>query len=303
MMQVIKKIAFLIFFLFPLYVFASKSNIVAVVNDSPITKYEFEARKKLAIVIFKVDTSAPGVEHQLNRDILNSLIEGEVLKQHAEKVGGKITDEEIDQTIEILEKQNKMPKGGLIQYLKANDVSIKSFRDQLVNERIKYNIINSLSNSVNISQKEIETAFLLNANKDFEIEVWVFSSKNNDADAHKKMTKLQSSIKSCDKINNKNFADFADAEKFDRHLKQLDDKIQSIIQDTKIGNASTVFQDQGKFKFVFVCKKHALNVSENEAGQVKYFLTNQKTTKKAEKFLSDLKRKAYVKVLDPSFGL
>ena len=39
-----------------------KSNIVAIVNDVPITKYDFNARKKLITVMFSVDTSVPGVE-------------------------------------------------------------------------------------------------------------------------------------------------------------------------------------------------------------------------------------------------
>jgi hypothetical protein len=58
--------------------------------------YEFNSRKQMVIALNKIDNSNPQVNSQLNKDILNILIEEELLNQHAEKVGGKISKAEIE---------------------------------------------------------------------------------------------------------------------------------------------------------------------------------------------------------------
>ena len=50
------------------------------------------------------------------------------------------------------------------------------------------------------------------------------------------------------------------------------------------------------FKLVLVCSKKA-SVSGEEIDKVKGFLSNQKMSKKAEKFFKDLKSKAYINIL------
>ena len=97
-----------ILLLVSLNVLAERQDIVAIVNDKPITMYEFNARKKMAIALNKIDNSNPQVDAQLSKDILNILIEEELLNQHAEKVGGKISKAEIDNAISIIEQRNKI---------------------------------------------------------------------------------------------------------------------------------------------------------------------------------------------------
>lgn len=289
-----KKLIFLMIICFTFCAHAHKQNIIAIVNDEPITKYEFDSRKKLAIVMFNIDTSHPAINKQLNIDIMNSLIEGEVLKQHAETVGGEVSDKEINETIAMLEKQNKMPKGQLLKYLKSRGVNIDSFRDQLTVEKIKMNIVQSLSGGVKVSQSEFEDALVINSDKDLEIEATVFSSKESDKVAYNNMKKLKTKL-SC---NHNTTADFADNQEIKQNLKDFDGRMQSMIKDTREKSASSVFKEDGKFKVVLVCKKQPMNLSEQDSGRMKYFLSNKKVTKKAEKFLADLKEKAYIKIIE-----
>ena len=113
------------------------------------------------------------------------------------------------------------------------------------------------------------------------------------------MKSLKSRLKDCDQVKEKLYADFADAEKFDRQLKRMDSKIQSIIGDTKVGSSSSVFKDGDQYKLVLLCKKQPIDLSQAEEGNVKYYLLNKKSTKRAEKFLDELKQRAYVQILDP----
>ena len=285
-----------ILLLVSLNVLAERQDIVAIVNDKPITMYEFNARKKMAIALNKIDNSNPQVDAQLSKDILNILIEEELLNQHAEKVGGKISKAEIDNAISIIEQRNKMPKGYLLQYMRELGVSIDSFKKQIKSELVKYNIINLLSNSVSVSPKELDVAVINSGYDDFDITAWMFTSFDSENKTLKQMEKLKKQLSSCDKVEEKLYANFASAEKLDCKLKDLEDKTKSVVLDTKENSSSNIYQEDNKFKLAFVCNKK-VSVSGDDINKVKTFLSNNKMSKKAAKFFKDLKSRAYIKIL------
>jgi len=286
----------LVIFFFSVNIFAKQQDIVAVVNDEPITMYEFTARKKMVIALNKVDNSDPHTDKQLNKNVLNLLIDEELLNQHAKKTGIKISEPEIDSAILTIEERNKMPKGYLLQYMRELGVSADSFKKQIKSDLIKYNIISNLSNSISVSPKELDIAVINSGYEDFNITAWIFTSLNSDEKNLNKMQKLQKTLTDCSNIENKLYADFAIGEKIERKLKDLGDKTKSVILDTNENSCSNVYQEDGKFKLVLVCTKKAF-VSGEEIDKVKGFLSNQKMSKKAEKFFKDLKSKAYINIL------
>ena len=286
----------IIIFFFSVNVFAKQQDIVAIVNDKPITMYEFTARKKMVIALNKVDNSDLTTDKQLNKNVLNLLIDEELLNQHAEKTGIKISEPEIDSAILTIEERNKMPKGYLLQYMKELGINADSFKKQIKSELIKYNIVSSLSNSISVSPKELDVAVINSGYEDFNITAWVFTSLNSDDKNLNKMQKLQKTPTDCNKIENKLYADFASGEKIERKLKDLGDKTKSVILDTNENSWSNIYQEDDKFKLVLVCTKKA-SVSGDEINKVKSFLSNQKMSKKAEKFFKDLKSKAYISIL------
>lgn len=277
--------------------FAKKGDIVALVNDKPITLYDFNARKKMAVTLNKIDISNPAVEHQLNKDIVNILIEEELLNQYAEKLGNKISKEEVDGAIATIEQRNNMPKGYLLQYIQEMGVDVNSFKQQIRGELIKYNIINTLSNSVSVSPSEIDVAYINSGTGDFITESWIFTSFDESDQSLNKMEKLKKQLPNCSKVEEKMYKDFANAEKFTGKVKSLDDKTKSVILDTKSGKTSNIYQEAGKFKLVLVCSKKS-SVSGEDENKVRAFLSNHKMSRKAAKFFKDLRAKAYVKILN-----
>ena len=277
-------------------VFAGQQDIVAIVNDKPITMHEFSERKKMAIALNKIDSSNPQVDKQLNKDILNILIEEELLNQHAEKVGGKISSADVDNAISTIEERNKMPKGYLLPYIKELGASVDSFRKQIKSELIKYNIINTLSNSISISPKELDVAVINSGYEDFDITAWIFTSFNMESNTLKQMEKLKKQLSGCNDVQEKLYNAFATGEKFDSKLKHLEGKTKSVVLDTGENSVSPVYQEDTKFKLVFVCAKKA-SIPDSEVNKVRAFLSNQKMSKKAAKFFKDMKSKAYIKIL------
>lgn len=292
-----KKLISIFLVLFTFNALADLPDVVAFVNDQPITKYDFESRKKMILVLNSIDASEPETNMQVNKDILNILIEEELLNQHAEKVGGDISAEEIDNAIHSIEQRNKMPKGGMIAHMKENNLDIETFRKQIKGELIKSNIISSLSQSISVSPNEMEVA-LINSYQDFDIEAWVFTSRLGDEKSKDSMQLLKKRLTSCHKVDDKLFADFADGEKFDRKLSAFPENTQSVVLDTKVGTSSNIYKQGDLFKMVFVCNK-ASGVSKNDLNKIKSFLSNKKMSQKATKFFKDLKMKSNIKIMIP----
>jgi len=292
-----KKLVSIFIVLFTFNALADLPDVVVFVNDQPITKYDFESKKKMILVLNNIDASEPEVNRQINENILNLLIEEELLNQHAEKVGGEVSEEEIDNAILSIEQRNKMPKGGMKAYMKENHIDFETFRKQIKGELIKSNVINALSHSISVSPNEMEIA-LINSYQDFDIEAWIFTSRHGDEKTKQNMLLLKKRLTSCNKLDEKLYDDFADGEKFDRKLSALPENTQSVVLDTKVGTSSNIYKEGDSYKMVFVCKKDP-GVSKNDLNKIKSFLSNKKMSQKATKFFKDLKIKSNIKVMIP----
>jgi hypothetical protein len=276
---------------------AELPEIIAFVNDQPITRYDFESRKKMLVTLNDLDLSNPEVISKVNSSVLNNLIDEEIFNQYAKKIGREVSKQDLDNAIASIEEKNNMPKGGLNKHLIDSGLDIYSFRKQIRGELIKSNIISSLSQSISVFPNEVDIA-LINSYQDFDVEAWVFTSRTDDKKSQDKMHLLKKRFSSCNSVDNKLFADFADGEKFDRKLSKLPLETQSVILDTKVGTSSSIYKQDGAFKMVFVCKKES-GVSKSDLTKIKSFLSHKKMSQKSEKFFKDLRTKSNIKILIP----
>jgi Mg/Co/Ni transporter MgtE len=265
------------------------------VNNEPITLYEFQARKKLLMTINNIQTLNPNIEKQINKLALDSLINEQILSQYANKVNNKISEKDIDDAISNIEERNKMPKGHLMKSFKDKEVG-DSFQGQVRSELIKVSIFNQLSRSVTISPKEIDAVIFSTNSKDAQVVAQVFKSKNKDNKTLEKMYNLQKYTKTCGNIKESTYNKFANMEQIEDNLSKLDNILQPIIKDLNPDQKSTVFETEESFEFVSVCSKN-YQLTNEESNYVINFLSNKKMSQKALKFLQDLRKKAYIKVM------
>lgn len=291
-----KKISAIFIILFSFAAVAKMPDIIALVNDEPITKHDFEARKKLAIILGNVDNSTSEKDTKLNDAILNILIMEELLDQHAKKINGEISDKELNNAIADIEKRNNMQSGQLFIYMMEKGADISSFKKQLRSELIKHHIASSLSNSVSVSQNELDIAIINSGVKDFMVEGFIFTALNNENSTFGTLCSLRKKITSCDKFSEKLYSDIARVEPINSKLSALSPQTQSIILDTKVGSSSTVYKEDNSFKLALVCKKEAL-VTGDELTSVTSFVSNKKMSQKAQKFFKDLRSKAYIQTM------
>ncbi|WP_341788771.1 MULTISPECIES: SurA N-terminal domain-containing protein [unclassified Rickettsia] len=292
-----KKLLLIITVFFTCSAVAETSNIVALVNNEPITLNEFRARKKMIMALNNVEEVTPAQDKQLSDIAIKSLIDESLLFQY---YGDKeISQEEIDNAIKSIEDRNKMPHGSLLQYLKSRSVNPDSFISQIKSELIKMNVLSGLSRSVQVSNKEIDVAILSSDQKEVEVSMQIFTSKDKSDKTFAQMNNLKSKLKNCSDVKKSLYENFATMTVITDKLSKIEEAKQTIVKDLSPNQASNVFEKYNEFEIVQVCTKKILNISEDENNYVVNFLTNKKISQKAQKFFEDMHKKAYIKITLP----
>ena len=276
---------------------AELSNIVALVNNDPITLHEFLARKHMIMALNNINNPDSQTDKQLDKMAINSVIDDLLLYQSVN--GKKSSDSELNESIETIEQRNKMAKGQLMQLLKSKSVDINSFKSQIGAEIIKMNILSSISRSVAISAKEVDAIILATNSKDAEISAQIFTSKDKQDKTLQKMYGLQKRLTNCHDIKESLYKDFSTLEIVNQNLSTLDSTLQTILKDLNTGEKSSVFEMQDGFKLILMCNKKIVNITLDENNYVVNLLTNKKMSQKAQKYFEDMRKKAYIKIMLP----
>lgn len=275
---------------------AEPSKIVALVNNEPITLNEFQARKRMIMAFNNIDLNNSGKNKEFNKLVLKTLIDDVLLYQSTKN---KPSDRELNDAIHEIEERNKMPKGHFIEFLKSKSVDINSFKFQIGAEIIKMNILSGISKSITISPKEMNSTLLVTNSKDAEISALFFTSKDKTDKTLSKMHNLQKNIKNCNNVKKSLYDNFAILENINQKLSNLDPSIKTILQDLNTEEKSNVFETKDGFKLILVCNKKIINITKDENDYVLNFLTNKKMSQKAQKYIDNMRKKSYIKIMMP----
>lgn len=103
-------------------------EIIATVNDEPISSFDVDMRARL--MNLQKGITSP-MNKQMKKQILNALIDEKIKVQYAQKNGIVVRDEDVQNAIAHLEQQNGMKKGQLVRVLKQNNVPLDFLKDQI----------------------------------------------------------------------------------------------------------------------------------------------------------------------------
>lgn len=105
-------------------------EIVAIVNDEPVSSYDVEARAKL-IAIQNARPITDDVKREYISIALQDLIDEKVKIADAQRQDFSVTDSEIQEAMGRLEEQNNMPKGQMKKTLSNNGIPLKILQEQI----------------------------------------------------------------------------------------------------------------------------------------------------------------------------
>lgn len=130
-------------------------RIAAVVNEDAVSLYDLNVRIDIVMATGGMPNS-PEIRQRLAPQILRALIDETLKIQEAKRAGVTVSTEDINGGIERLERQNKLPPGGLEKAFKAAGLDQQSLVHQIRAELGWIKAVQStLGPRVNVSEDEI----------------------------------------------------------------------------------------------------------------------------------------------------
>ena len=130
-------------------------NIVATVNDTPISQWDVDSTAKL-LKLQQAERYSTASESTLKKDALANVIDTILKKQKATSLKIKLPPEEVDNAIAHLEMQNQMPRGTFLKLLKERKIPEKVLRNQIEADLMWLSYLRAQPQAINISSASIE---------------------------------------------------------------------------------------------------------------------------------------------------
>jgi peptidyl-prolyl cis-trans isomerase SurA len=108
----------------------SVQRIAAIVNDELITAYDLESRIRLVIFSTRLPNTVD-TRRRISSQVLRALIDERLQMQEAKRRNISVSRRDLQRAKETIEKQNRLPKGGLEQVMKQNGIPLESINEQL----------------------------------------------------------------------------------------------------------------------------------------------------------------------------
>jgi len=130
------------------------TNIVATVNDVPISRWDLENVERL-LKVQHADKYETEPQKVLEKDALNNIVDTLLKKQKAASLNITMPEQEINNAIAHLEMQNQMPAGALLKMLKQNNITEKTLRDQIEADLLWLSYLRTQAKHIDISPTSV----------------------------------------------------------------------------------------------------------------------------------------------------
>lgn len=131
-------------------------RIAAVVNEDVISAYDLAQRVRMVMVTSSLPDT-PESRRRLTPQVLRNMIDEHLQFQEAKRLNVRVTDEEIDDMLVRLNRQNDLEPGQLEGMLERSNVDVNSLRSKLRAERAWNKLIRQrLQRQVFIGDDEVE---------------------------------------------------------------------------------------------------------------------------------------------------
>ncbi len=298
-----------------LFAFTARAEIVdkvvATVNQEPITLYDLnrivsnynkEVGKLPQARQRKVE------QEELKRGALNHLIEESLLSQEMEKLGIKVTEEDISGAIDTILKRNKLGQEGLKKELSQKGSSLEEYRKEIREQLKRFRFIGQvLGSKIKVSQEDVNNYYEQNSDKLKDVQkihiaqiVIPFAVEAQMKEAERKANDIYKRAKA--------------GANFDQLMKQeggegsgdlgevsmagISPQIAPAIQNLDRGQVSEPVRTQAGFLVVKLIDKPEVDLKGDES--IKEGIRNQiyemKVQEELKKYVDQLKGKAFINI-------
>lgn len=133
-------------------------RIAAVVNDEIVSVFDLVSRTRVVLASTSVPDT-PEARRQITAQVLRTLIDERIQLQEAKRLNITVSDADVAQALQQVERQNNMPPGGLDTYLKQNNLRRETLEAQ-IRAAISWQrvVTRRFRSSLQVGEDEIEDA-------------------------------------------------------------------------------------------------------------------------------------------------
>jgi len=144
----------------------TSQNIVAVINDDVISKFDLDARIRFVIFTSRLPNTEQTYK-RLSGQVLSSLVNERLRLQEAKRRKVTVSRAQIRAAIRAIEQRNKLPQGGLLEQFKKSNIDTVTYERQLEAELAWRQIVRqTLARSGQIAPETLDEQIkLIEANK------------------------------------------------------------------------------------------------------------------------------------------
>jgi peptidyl-prolyl cis-trans isomerase SurA len=139
------------------------SRIAAVVNSEIITTRQLDQEVSERVKGGNIPASQASA---LRQQVLSELIEKTLLMQKADELRIKVAEDEIEEAIDEVQKQNKLTREQLIEALRSEGMGYERYRENLRQQILRYKLVGrEVQARVEVTNREIRDYFRQNIEK------------------------------------------------------------------------------------------------------------------------------------------
>ena len=251
-------------------------KIVATVNDRPITTYDL---KELA----------PFYHAKDEKQLLNDVIDDYVIEDIAKKDGIVLTDEDINQFIENVAKNNNLTKDQLEEKIKQQGLNYDYYTEFAKFNAYKLKVMQKVfAPTIQIDEQEIKNFYNNHANlfnqSTVVLDIIETSNKNDIEDAMKQL-QLGASF---DSVKEKYSVDKSEPKKV--YVSDINKQLQGIIEKMQVGQISPIIESSNGYFIIKVLDKKDVNLSFDEVkDKIRNLLFEEKLQERFASWLNGIK--------------
>ncbi len=291
----LKKIFYVLAFFTANISFANSVNIRAIVGDEIITSYDVDQRKKLATALLK-HSKINMPEAQIEKNVLNEMIEDKLKIAEARKYGITATKDEIESAKSRMVQLLNLGADGYDNILKEAGVS-----QDILNEQIRGDVIWSkfvmqvLRGYIKVQDSEV-TNYIENAVSDnmYEFTLIPFMLKNEDDFAKVK------DVTDCAEFEKlaTTYGNSGSGFKMNIINSQMQKSLYDITKTAPVSTALNPIELNGEKTVFFICDKKAYvpTVSTDEKEKIKFMIYQNKLDAYANKYFEKIKATSLIDI-------
>jgi peptidyl-prolyl cis-trans isomerase SurA len=138
------------------------NRIVATVNGDIITLHELNASiKKLTGAEPRgLQVSGTGKFNELRRAVLNTMINDKIAQQQIAKLEIKVSEKDIEESIEQVKRENNLTQEELLEGLKAEGITLEEYKKRIKGEIERFQLVNrEVKSKIVVTEQEVKTHY------------------------------------------------------------------------------------------------------------------------------------------------